>query len=91
MNHNHIPTEQEERVAAETNAAFSKQMQQFKDVCGVIHDLENNLTTIGNEHLDKNYPRQDMSIVVESFEIKMSRAISERSSLAQSQSRGIRV
>jgi urease gamma subunit len=186
MNHNHIPTEQEEQVAVETNAAFSKQMQQFKDVCGVIHDLESNLTTIGNEafkaallslgraiqtddgmewrhdldlskitsichrrteaglefavveclplpsgetkevlnrghnvrdvlrefihdqkqvlnlwkddvkeqvkeYLDKNYPRQDMSIVVESFEIKMSRAISERPSLTQNQSRGIRV
>ncbi|HUB87039.1 MAG TPA: hypothetical protein VMB22_04045, partial [Verrucomicrobiae bacterium] len=43
------------------------------------------------EHLDQNYPRQDMSIVVESFEIKMSRAISERPSVAQTQSRGIRV
>jgi hypothetical protein len=43
------------------------------------------------EHLNKNYPRQDMSIVVESFEIKMSRAISERPSLAQNHSRGIRV
>jgi hypothetical protein len=43
------------------------------------------------EHLDKNYPRQDMSIVVESFEIKMSRAVSEIKSLAQNQSRGIRI
>jgi hypothetical protein len=43
------------------------------------------------EHLDKNYPRQDMSIVVESFEIKVSRAVSEIKSLAQNQSRGVRV
>jgi len=37
------------------------------------------------------YPRQDMGIVVESFEIKMARAISETRAVAQSQSRGIRV
>lgn len=186
MRYNERPTALQESAAVETNAAFSKQMQQFKDTCGVIHDLEGNLTTIGNEafraallpsgraiqtddgtewrhdldlskitsichrrteaglefaiveclplptgetkdvlnsghnvrdilrefihdqkqvlnlwkddvkaqvkeHLDENYPRQDMNIVVESFEIKMSRAISERPSLAQTQSRGIRV
>ena len=28
------------------------------------------------EHLDEKYPHQDMGIVVESFEIKMARAIS---------------
>ncbi|HVU09450.1 MAG TPA: hypothetical protein VHG89_13005 [Verrucomicrobiae bacterium] len=43
------------------------------------------------EHLDKNHPYQDMSVIIESFEIKMSRAISEIKSLAQSQSRSIRV
>jgi hypothetical protein len=43
------------------------------------------------EHLDEKYPRQDMGIVVESFEIKMARAISETRAVAQSQSRGIRV
>lgn len=186
MNHNHIPTEQEEQVAAETNAVFAEQIKHFKNSCDALHDLESNLTTIGNdvfkaallspgrtiqtddgaewrhgldlsnitsichrrteaglefavveclplssgerkevlnsghnirdvlreflndqkqvlnlwkddvkeqvkEHLDKNYPRQDMSIVVESFEIKMSRAVSEIKSLAQNQSRGIRV
>jgi hypothetical protein len=32
-----------------------------------------------------------MSIVVESFEIKMSRAVSEIRSLAQNQSHGIRI
>ena len=186
MNHNHIPTEQEERVAAETNAVFAEQMKHFKNSCDAIHDIESNLRTIGNEafrvallspghtvqtddgaewrhdvdlsnitsichrrteaglefavveclslpsgeqkealnsghnvrdvlrefihdqkqvlnlwkddvkaqvkeHLDKNYPRQDMGIVVESFEIKMARAVSEIKSLAQNQSRGIRV
>ena len=43
------------------------------------------------EHLGEKYPRQDMGIVVESFEIKMARAISETRMHAQSQSRGIRI
>ncbi len=43
------------------------------------------------EHLDEKYPGQDMGIVVESFEIKMARAISETRAVAQSQSRGIRI
>jgi hypothetical protein len=49
MKYNERPTALQESAAVETNAAFSKQMQQFKDTCGVIHDLESNLTTIGNE------------------------------------------
>lgn len=184
MNYNHSPTEQEERIAAETSAAFAEQMKHFKKSCGAVHEIESNLRTIGNEafrvallspgrtiqtddgrewrhdldlsqitsvchrrtetglefaiveslclpsgetkevlnsghnvrdvlrefvrdqkhvlslwkddvkeqvkeHLAENYPRQNMGIVVESFEIKMSRAISENSSL--SQSRGIRI
>ena len=43
------------------------------------------------EHLEDKYPRQDMGIVVESFEIKMARAISETRAIAQSQSRGVRI
>ena len=43
------------------------------------------------EHLDEKYPHQDMGIVVESFEIKMARSISETRAVAQSQSHGIRV
>ncbi|HUA37296.1 MAG TPA: hypothetical protein VMA35_02720 [Candidatus Sulfopaludibacter sp.] len=44
------------------------------------------------EHLGEKYPGQDMGIVVESFEIKMARAISETRIVAhQSQSRGIRI
>ena len=43
------------------------------------------------EHLDEKYPHQDMGIVVESFEIKMARAISETRAVTQSQSRGIRI
>lgn len=44
-----------------------------------------------SEHLAENYPHQDMSQVVESFEAKMERVISERQSLAQNRSRGMRV
>lgn len=43
------------------------------------------------EHLDEKYPHHDMGIVVESFEIKMARAISETRAVTQSQSRGIRI
>jgi len=43
------------------------------------------------EHLDEQYPRQDMGIVVESFEIKMARDIARRETLAQSYGQGIRI
>jgi|SRR5665213_327604 len=43
------------------------------------------------EHLAEKYPHQDMSIVVESFEIKLARAISEKQTLAQNHSRGVRI
>jgi len=43
------------------------------------------------EHLDEKYPRQDMGIVIESFEIKMARDIDRRETLVQNHSRGIRV
>jgi urease gamma subunit len=186
MNHYERPTQLEETANAEAMTVFAEQMKQFKNSCDALHDIESNLTTIGNEafkaallspgraiqtddgaewrhgldlsnitsichrrteaglefavveclplpsgdrkevlnsghnvrdvlrdflndqkqvlnlwkddvkeqvkeHLDKNYPRQDMSIVVESFEIKMSRAVSEIKSLTQNQSRGVRV
>jgi hypothetical protein len=43
------------------------------------------------EHLDEKYPRQDMGIVVESFEIKMARDIARRETLAQNHSHGVRI
>ena len=43
------------------------------------------------EHLDEKYSRLDMGIVVESFEIKMARSISETRMHTQNQSRGIRI
>jgi hypothetical protein len=35
------------------------------------------------ERLAKNHPHQDMSLVVESFDIKLARDISQKSTLAQ--------
>ncbi|HTV41858.1 MAG TPA: hypothetical protein VMF08_14850 [Candidatus Sulfotelmatobacter sp.] len=43
------------------------------------------------ECLAEKYPGQDMDIVVESFEIKLARAISETRAVVQNQSRGIRI
>lgn len=43
------------------------------------------------EHLAEKYPDQEMGIVVESFEIKMARLISETRVVAQNQHRGMRV
>jgi hypothetical protein len=43
------------------------------------------------EHLAEKYPQQDMNIVAESFEIKMTRSISQTYVNAQSQSRGMRI
>ncbi|MGO9586280.1 MAG: hypothetical protein ACLP2Y_08800 [Limisphaerales bacterium] len=43
------------------------------------------------EHLAEKYPHQDMSIVAGSFEIKMARDISERQTIAQNHSRGVRI
>ncbi|MGD0253505.1 MAG: hypothetical protein ABSC01_12515, partial [Verrucomicrobiota bacterium] len=39
---------------------------------------KDDVTAQVREHLEEKYPHQDMSIVVESFEIKLARAISER-------------
>jgi hypothetical protein len=43
------------------------------------------------EHLAEKYPHQDMSIVAESFEIKMARSISQANANTQGQSHGVRI
>jgi urease gamma subunit len=43
------------------------------------------------EYLAEKYPHQEMAIVVESFEIKLARAIAHGPTLAQNQSRGMRI
>jgi len=58
----------------------------------VLRMWKDDVTAQVREHLAEKYPHQDMNVVVESFEIKMARAISETRMVAhQSQSRGIRI
>jgi hypothetical protein len=52
---------------------------------------KDDVTAQVREHLEEKYPHQDMSIVVESFEIKLARAISERPAQTQKQSHGVRI
>ena len=57
----------------------------------VLQVWKDDVTAQVREHLAEKYPQQDMSIVVESFEIKMARAIYRRETLAQNHSRGMRI
>jgi hypothetical protein len=57
----------------------------------VLKLWKNDVTAQVKEHLSEKYPRQNMDIVAESFEYKMTRAISETYRHVQSQSRGVRV
>jgi len=52
---------------------------------------KNDIVEQVKEHLAEKYPNQDMSIVAGSFEIKLARAISEKQTLVQNQSRGVRI
>jgi hypothetical protein len=67
-------------------------LQKFaRDQRQVFKVWKDDLTAQVREYLAEKYPRQDMSIVTESFEIKLTREMSRRESLAQNQSRGIHV
>ncbi len=69
-----------------------KVLQTFmRDQRQVLNLWKDDVKAQVREHLDEKYPHQDMGIVVESFEIKMARSISEAQAVIQSQSRGIRV
>jgi hypothetical protein len=57
----------------------------------VLRIWKDDVTAQVRNHLAEKYPGQDMNIVAESFEIKMTRAISETRMIAQSQSRGMRI
>jgi hypothetical protein len=52
---------------------------------------KNDIVEQVKEHLAEIHPDQDMSIVAGSFEIKLARAISEKPTLAQNHSRGVRI
>lgn len=67
-------------------------LQEFmRDQRQVLNLWKDDVKAQIREHLDEKYPHQDMGIVVESFEIKMARSISETRAVAQSQSRRIRI
>src|SRR5450756_132315 len=64
--------------AREVLQAFTRDQRQ------VLNLWKEDVKAQVREHLDEQYPRQDMGIVVESFEIKMARDIARREALAQS-------
>ncbi len=70
----------------------SEVLQAFlRDQRQILSLWKNDVTAQVREHLDEKYQHQDMSIVAESFDIKMARDISRRETLVQNHSRGIRV
>ncbi len=67
-------------------------LQEFmRDQRQVLNLWKEDVKAQVREHLAEKYPHQDMGIVVESFEIKMARSISETRMHTQNQSRGIRI
>jgi hypothetical protein len=69
-------------------------LQMFaRDQRQVLRLWKGDVTAQVSEHVSEKYPRQDMSVVVESFEIKLARAISQTyvHAQSQSQSRGVRI
>jgi ABC-type sulfate transport system substrate-binding protein len=70
----------------------SEMLQTFaRDQRQVLILWKNDVTAQLREHLDEKYPHQNMSIVVESFDIELARDISRQETLAQNHSHGIRV
>ena len=70
----------------------SEVLQTFaRDQRQVLNLWKSDVTAQIKEHLDENYPHQDMSIVVESFDIKLARDLSRREKLAQNHIRGVRI
>ena len=67
-------------------------LQEFmRDQRQVLNLWKTDVTAGMREHLDEKFPGQNMDVVVESFEYKLSRAISETRAITQNQSRGIRI
>jgi hypothetical protein len=70
----------------------SEVLQTFvSDQRKVLNLWKNDVTAQVKEHLEEKYPHQDMSIVVESFDIKLARDISRRETVAQNQSHDVGV
>ncbi len=62
-----------------------------RDQRQVLNLWKNDVTAQVREQLDEKYPHQDMSIVAESFDIKLARDISRRETVTQNQSHGVRI
>ena len=62
-----------------------------RDQRQVLNLWKNDVTAQVREQLDEKYPHQDMSIVVESFDIKLARDLSCREKLAQNHIHGVRI
>jgi hypothetical protein len=73
------------RDAREVLQAFLRDQRQ------VLRVWKDDVHAQVKEHLAEKYPHQDMNIVAESFEIKMTRSISQTHVNTQSQSRGVRI
>jgi hypothetical protein len=71
--------------AREVVQAFARDQRQ------VLQVWKDDVIEQVKEHLAEKHPHQDMSIVTESFEIKLARDVSEKQTLAQNHSRGVRI
>src|ERR1022692_2299348 len=70
----------------------SEVLQTFaRDQRQVLNLWKNDVTAQIREHLEEKYPHQDMNIVIESFDIKLARDTSQRQTLAQNHSPGVRI
>ena len=63
----------------------------IRDQRQVLRLWKHDLNALVKEHLAEKYPGQDMSLVADSFDYKMTQAISKTYVHAQSQSHGMRV
>ena len=71
--------------ARELLQTFAREQRQ------VLQFWKDDLVAQVREHLEEKHPHKDMSLVVESFGIKLARDISQKPTLAQNQSRGVRI
>ena len=88
-----LPLKSGERKEVLNNGHNTQEVLQTfaRDQRQVLQVWKDDLTAQVREHLAEKHPHQDMSLVVESFEIKMARAIARRETLAQNHSRGMRI
>lgn len=81
-----------ENVLMDSNSDVRELLRIFtRDQRQVLNLWKDDLKEQVREYLAEKYSQQDMSIVVESFEIKMSRDIARRETITQNRSRGMRI